>query len=245
MHCGFLPHVSHNIKRAGNRPLGNAVPLAAMPVTEAIMLLTAEIRWFWLGAPQADFEKWFCETARDYCGAGGGGERSDSYIWDPGQVELGIKLRNGALEVKGLVEISRSQVSFTPKLTGRVELWCKWRTETLQLVPRRVIAVKKRRWLRQFYAADDGPSEIALDESEKPKGVIAPPARGCNIELSRVRDDGGRIWWSFGFESFGALADIEDMLQATVALMLERGPPPLPPGLCASYPKWLSEKQFL
>jgi len=107
---------------------------------KAIMLLTAEIRWFWVGAPPADFEKWFREPAPNYCPAGGGCERTDSYLRDPGQTELGIKLRGGAsgLDIKRLIEVSGSRVSFTPSLTGNVELWCKWRTEALWLTPRQI-----------------------------------------------------------------------------------------------------------
>ena len=108
-----------------------------------------------------------------------------------------------------------------------------------------MITVKKRRWLRKFCAADNGAAEIALDESENPKTGIALPAMGCNVELARVLDDGGKYWWSVGFEAFGALAIIEEMLRSSVDIMLERCPPQLPPGLCASYPEWLSEKQFL
>jgi hypothetical protein len=210
------------------------------------MLLSAEVRWFWKEAPPADFQEWFCGSSQRFCIAGGGGTRIDSYLWDPGQVELGIKLRGsgGGVEVKGLVELSGSQVSFT-SLTGGVEFWCKWRTDALSLSCCRVIGIKKVRWLRKFELKKDGAGEIELDASEKPKNRGVLPMTGCNVELACVRDEDARAWWSIGFEAFGPRTYLEKALRTTVMLMSERGPPALPVGFCASYPKWLSEKQHL
>ena len=211
------------------------------------MELTAEVRWFWLGTPPADFEKWFWDPSLEYCRAGGGGERTDIYLLDPQQVELGIKMRKapGDTEVKGLIQISRSPVSFTPKLSGNIELWCKWKTRAFLFSPHAGISIQKTRWIRKFSAEERPLREIALNEEEGPQVQMALPTTGCNAELTRIVDNEGKAWWSIGFEAFGALALVEHALRSAVDLMLERKPPQLPPGHNASYPKWLSENQFL
>jgi hypothetical protein len=108
----------------------------------------------------------------------------------------------------------------------------------LQLSPQAGIHISKTRWLRQFGTEERPKREISL---KKKAGDGALPGTGCNVELTRIRDCEDMAWWSFGFEAFGALALVEDALKSTIDVMLERNPPPLPPGHNASYPKWLLE----
>ena len=68
------------------------------------------------------------------------------------------------------------------------------------------------------------------------------PGTGCNVELTRIRDDEDMVWWSIGFEAWGEFAFVEDALRSTVDVMLERMPPHLPVGYNASYPKWLAHE---
>lgn len=204
------------------------------------MQITSEVRWFWLGLPPADFETWFCGPSPEHGGALRSDERTDVYFLDPEQVELGIKMRNMSKEseVKGLIQIAGSLVTFTPNLSGHVELWCKWKTGALQLSQQAGIPISKTRWLRQFSAEERPPREISLKEQPQDRAL---PGTGCNVELTRIRDHEGVAWWSLGFEAFGELALVEYALKSTLDVMLERTPPHLPPGHKASYPKWLSE----
>lgn len=204
------------------------------------MQVSAEARWFWPGLLPADFERWFCDPLPEGRAASGGKERIDTYFFDAEEVELGIKMRGAPdqVEVKGLIQLSRSLVSFTPNLTGHVELWCKWKTRAVQLSPQAGVPISKTRWLRQFSTDEKPPREISLKETAL-EGAL--PGTGCNVELTRIRDDQGVAWWSFGFEAFGELALVEDALKSTIDVMLARTPPHPPPGHNASYPKWLSE----
>jgi len=59
------------------------------------MQISAEIRWFWLNAPPTGLQKWFFDPAIHGCGIGGGIERTDEYLCDATQSELGIKRRGG------------------------------------------------------------------------------------------------------------------------------------------------------
>ncbi len=83
------------------------------------------------------------------------------------------------------------------------------------------------------------PSEIALGENEKPVDAKTPlPARGCNVELTRV-SVGTEVWWTLGFEAFGKLETIESDPRAVAQELARRNPPALGDAIRASYPLWL------
>jgi hypothetical protein len=75
---------------------------------EAVMEASAELRWFWQGAEPAALQQWFSDAELHDCAAGGGCLRTDTYLFDPQQAELGIKLRGNktGVEVKGLVAVT-------------------------------------------------------------------------------------------------------------------------------------------
>jgi hypothetical protein len=204
------------------------------------MLQSAEIRWFWRGALPPGLEDWFRGRGAHPCAAGGGGTRTDEYLRDPGQGELGIKSRGGkpGLEIKGLVEVATPGLAVAP-FAGPVEIWVKWSCEALDLGSRPRIPTEKQRWLRKFDTAGPTPEEIPLDDAERPVGGRPLPERGCNVELTRVGLPAGIVWWTLGFEAFGRLATLQADLAAAAAALAGRRPPPLPGGILASYPAWL------
>ena len=78
------------------------------------MLISAELRWFWLGNCPSEVEQWF----RSGEPPGGGDQakpRVDRYFHHKGIVELGIKVRDERknlppdVEVKGLVTTRKAQ----------------------------------------------------------------------------------------------------------------------------------------
>src|SRR5262245_2271817 len=87
--------------------------------------VSAEIRWFWRGAWPPSVEAWF--RTREVP-AGGGKSRTDEYLVDRNQLELGLKKRGRktGIEIKGLVGIRRA-VSIP--FDGRVQIWSKWTSE--------------------------------------------------------------------------------------------------------------------
>jgi hypothetical protein len=203
------------------------------------MQVSAEIRWFWMGPGPCELDAWLRDPELHPCPPGGGGSRTDEYLRDEGQEELGIKRRGGQkrIEVKGLVaELGEIR---TAPFVGRVELWTKWTSEALEVPHAASVRTDKRRWLRKFSTDGHVPVEIALDASEKPvTGSL--PARGCNVELTEVRI--GSAWWTLGFESFGSIDTVEADLRTVAALVArERRPPSLDGWKLASYPRWLNE----
>lgn len=211
------------------------------------MQVSAEIRWFWPDDPPPGLYDWFVNGSGDICAAGGGKPgRRDEYLRDEKQVELGIKRRGGSgsggIEVKGLVAARLGEVEVDPFI-GPIELWTKWSSKLLQLEPSSTITVVKQRWLRKLSTVGSSPSEIALTSDEKPKDEQSLPARGCNVELTRVEVSGqdGR-WWTLGFEAFGDVTTVGGDLCSVATFLSRRQPPRLEGGFLASYPVWLSAK---
>ena len=65
------------------------------------------------------------------------------------------------------------------------------------------------------------------------------PARGCNVEVTRVAGPEGEVWWTIGFEAYGALSTVVEDLVAVAGVMAVRRPPEMSDAVCQSYPAWL------
>jgi hypothetical protein len=212
------------------------------------MQLSAETRLFWEDRAPDGLDLWFRDKARHGSDAGGGVERMDKYFHDPGQVELGIKQRDAkpgttaGYEVKSLVAASWCTLTTGP-LAGRVELWTKVSATGLSIDEKLLVPIRKVRWLRKFDTAGVDPVEIPLNEGEQPidekRRGAGLPTLGCHVELTKVTNANGDVWWTFGLEAFGDIKTIEDDLVATATLMVARGLPSLVNGLALSYPAWL------
>ena len=207
-------------------------------------MITAEIRWFWRGTAPARLQAWFRDPGTGYGSAGGGSAagRTDEYLRDPKQMELGVKTRGGGkgVELKSLAAMSQSPLAAGP-FAGSVELWTKVSSSALELEPGLLVRIHKRRWLRRFDTGTNPPDELALGADEKPVSDRPLPGEGCNVELTKVTVcDREETWWTLGLEAFGTLARIESSLAATAALLARRNPPPLAGGIVASYPAWLA-----
>jgi hypothetical protein len=214
------------------------------------MQLSAETRLFWKHRAPDGFEAWFRDKARHGLDAGGGGERTDKYVHDASQVELGIKQRDAkpgassGYEVKSLVAASWSVLTSGP-LAGRVELWTKVSAKTLVIDEKMLVPISKVRWLRKFDTAGVDPVEIPLNDREQPiderRRGAGLPTLGCHVELTQVTNGTGDVWWTFGLEAFGDIKTVEDDLVATAGLMVARGLPSLANSVALNYPAWLRD----
>lgn len=206
------------------------------------MQVSAEVRWFWPDRPAEGLEDWFRNRGgSQWCAAGGGGVREDRYLRAPGAQELGIKRRGGkkGIEIKGLVAVSQTGVSAAP-FVGAIEIWTKWTSQELQVDLSLTVSVEKQRWLRKFDCEPASPSELEMGPDENPVDGRSLPARGCNVELTRVALPDAGVWWTLGFEAFGSIRTVEDDLRKVASLLAARQPPDLGSGLTLGYPAWLS-----
>lgn len=214
------------------------------------MQVSAEIRWFWINAPPPNLEEWFRNAPEHTCPAGGGKPRVDEYLYDRNQIELGLKRRGElglkrrggkpGVEVKGLVAAAWSNLSVKP-FAGPVDLWTKWTSRVLELDLDLTVSMEKIRWLRKFDTAKRFPEEIPLDDKEQPLDARALPALGCNVELTQITLPDDKVWWTLGFESFGAIQTVDKSLYMVAATLATRQPPGLGTGRLADYPAWLKE----
>jgi len=203
------------------------------------MQISAEVRWFWHAAPPARFKDWFLSDGAHPYRAGGGKTRPDDYLYDPSQVELGIKARGGkaGTEIKGLVAQFPNAVPDGP-FKGDGELWTKWTSNALRIDSLPRLLTNKTRALRKFDATGPDPKEIELGPDEKPlRGSL--PAAGCNVELTQVEIK-EKIFWTLGFEAFGDLQSVIADLRSVASLLAARKPPPMENAVAASYPAWLA-----
>jgi len=205
------------------------------------MQVSAEIRLFWTGREPEMLGPWFLDESVHGCAAGGGLRRSDIYMRDADQTELGVKQRGSkpGVEVKGLVEALPSPVSFSGEEVT-IEIWSKWSSTLLKLEKPLSITLQKRRWLRKFNSSEGSPVEVPLNASELPVTGGALPRTGCNVEWTIIELSGKELAWTLGFESFGCLQTVEGSLRAVLRLMNERKPPRTAGAFKGGYPAWLS-----
>jgi hypothetical protein len=204
------------------------------------MQVSAEIRWFWQGAPPSGLEEWFKADAH-CCPVGGGrGGRLDEYLLDDKQVELSLKYRDGkpGVEVKSLVAVTWGSLMVGP-FTGPIEIWTKLTSGPLEFT-KKTIKIEKQRWLRKFDTSGFLPKEIVVGIDEKPLNDPLPTL-GCNVELTKIKLSNCDVWWTLGFEAFGKIHTVENDLRAVATVLFRRKPPTFEDGLIASYPAWINE----
>src|SRR2546428_8912820 len=82
------------------------------------MFTTAEVRWFFEGPVPDEIEQWLCRSNLTLKAA----TREDHYLLFPAVLGLGLKLREGRLEVKTLIKTLGVR-SFTADVAGTVPVW--------------------------------------------------------------------------------------------------------------------------
>jgi hypothetical protein len=204
------------------------------------MRVTAEKRWFWKDACPPELAAWFEKSGLP---PGGGGVRIDEYLFDRDQKEIGIKKRGNKREVelKGLVGIE--DVGSAAGLGGRVEIWCKWSSQALELKDSPTLKVEKLRRLRKFSTDQGFVAEIGLDENERPVDA-SRPQQEVDIELSSLRvGEHGDRWWTFGVEASGSLSSAASNFQKVVETLAVFPGRALKGAGEMSYPGWLAGLQ--
>lgn len=198
------------------------------------MLVSAEIRLFWFDHKPAALEAWFHSRSIHGATAGRAEQRTDIYLCDPDQGELGVKTRGEkpGVEVKGLIAPPGEKI----ELCGYeipIELWSKWPSQALSFPSEAGIRLHKRRWTRQFNTSAAEPVELP--------SIDAQLQKGCSVEWTAVDLASGRRCWTLGFEAFGGLPEVVTSLQSVVHMMSKRNPPPAPDGRPLSYPALIQE----
>ena len=201
------------------------------------MYPTLEVRWFNRGSIPKVVREWF---ARGELAPNHEPPRVDQYLRLPRSNALGIKLREGRLEIKQRLH-QYGNIRFHRRATGAIEHWRKWsmplaltgNSLSEVLVPQSSwIAVRKERMLRCYCCDTEGQ-------------VISTQGRcvdrGCHMELTAVQA-GDRVWWTLAFEAYGAEPSLRGSLTSTMGYILERDGAPITLASRASYgyARWLA-----
>jgi hypothetical protein len=201
---------------------------------------TVELRWFFRGTVPPNILGWFyqqdCEPEDQL-------PRVDYYLRIMDGESLGIKLREGRIEVKqryGQQEVTH----FGNRAVGSVERWCKWSFELAETngvvaemsrYPSNWIGVKKERMLRTYRVEDDETvTQVLISECFDQE---------CGWEVANIcAQESEDEWWSLGFEAFGKETELWDnLLLVAENILTMDGAPVLGVDDSYSYPRWLQK----
>ena len=201
------------------------------------MLTTYEVRWFDSGNIPEIIEYWFkqnCLLSSTKLPE----EREDVYLYTPECDYLGIKLRQGGLEIKWRYPVTTT-IHSGSLVEGNIEKWKKWRCSDFsgesfslqQITDNPVwIKVKKIRYSQQYTVVLKSPKAVSTDIDID---------NGCSLEITDIEINGNK-WWSIALEAFGEDFHLEDNLHATAALIFNSYDRlPLEAKNSFSYPSWL------
>lgn len=239
-------------------------------------LITREVRWFFDGRLAADGASslaWFAGGAGDQDGeavpVAQPGEchpgewrsedwRTDRYLLLPDSDDVGVKLRQGRLEIKGrhsLIGIQR----FGDGLEGEVACWTKWTLAAPEwtvdpaawsaIEANVSLCVAKLRMLRSMRFGEDGVISAPAEQGAEPALPLGLQggARGkrqwnLQMELARIRLTGAEVdtHWSLAFEAYPDDPFCCAPFAKAVATLLAGCPArPLGAERSMSYPRWL------
>ena len=183
-------------------------------MAKTIPLASHEVRWFFEGKAHQheSLKRWFETTAPIQKSPGVGPlvwkgrleDQPDVYLLVPGSDDMGIKWREGELQIKGRVASLGSQV-FCGRHQGNVERWIKWSYANLPASYQRLfvaeqetelmtVSVRKTRALRKVRLntltgqAEEVDAEVFID-------------RGLGLELTEL-EIAGKAYCSLAFEAF-------------------------------------------
>lgn len=213
-------------------------------------LITREVRWFYdgnLATTDAAVAAWFTGVGDNSSFRAPVHQqqwREDCYLRLPATGDMGVKLRQGRVEIKGC-HARAGLHQFATDVEGEVSCWTKWAIDGLgwwgsigtgtDLPASAVLRVAKQRTQRSVQFAEQGIVEV-------------PPRQqvecGLHMEVTRLRiaDAQEDTHWTLGFEAFpdGPLCR-ELFVQAVVRLLEGCPAKPLTAERSMSYPQWLQQ----
>jgi hypothetical protein len=195
------------------------------------MQKSVETRWFLPGMIPPQVKTWFQEDM-----VMPQPSRIDLYLHTTGVHDLGIKLREGRIELKQRLN-ELGQQTFHPRVTGFVESWGKWSflvsdaNYSEQELSGNWIPVEKTRSIRRY--------QVTPDEDIRAVPGWLFPVQRSTIEIAEIIIN-NTTWWSLNLEVVGTEIDLLNALQTTADMAFHKsGMPSLSITQSFSYPQWL------
>ncbi len=212
-------------------------------------LITREVRWFFSGSlanTDAAAAAWFAgadDNSHFEAPVHQQQWREDCYLHLPATGDIGVKLRQGRVEIKGChARVGLQQ--FAADVEGEVSCWTKWSIDAPKwmdsigmgaagLPAPVVIRIAKQRTQRSVRFSRQAIAEVPAGQKVD---------CGLHMELTRLRvgDAEEDTHWTLGFEAFSDEALCRGLFVQAVARLLEGCPArPLSAEASMSYPQWL------
>ncbi len=175
-----------------------------------------EARWFFSDPPEG-LIAWFASRNMVFYGPKAA-KRVDHYLLIDGGTNIGIKLREGNIEAKHLVNSLGERQFPELDIKGTVEYWIKWSftldgaDEQSQDIIKEGrphwIDVAKERMAYIYHFREDGEMKEAPLNEQVPEG--------CQVELTRLLIK-NQNYHTFGLEAFSAKGNLEQNLEKGAA----------------------------
>lgn len=178
------------------------------------MLTSAELRWFMRGALPQEIAQWF----QQYEDVTPPEEREDLYLYVPENDYMGIKLRQGRLEIKWR-KAELGILRFGDTVEGNAEKWGKWLCED----PTQ----------ESFQLQDDVSTWVNVKKVRSQRLYET-----CAVELTELSVN-GNDWWSLALEAVGD-SSLLDMQTVASKVFQNYRALKLTAKDSYAYPRWLS-----
>ena len=212
-------------------------------------LESIETRWFFDGGVDAhpQLRQWF-ETCTPFARRqnvakplwqGRAGGQPDVYLLMPGCTDMGIKWREGTLQVKGRVEDLGTH-RFGETHEGSVQRWVKWTYAEVPAAYRALFDADGGHGLETASVHKTRALRLVSLDSETPEEVVPGTVveRGVGFEMADI-EWSGKPYCSIAFEAFPDDSATAARFEAVVGDCLRELAATLPIDASMSYPDWL------
>ncbi|MBN2174369.1 MAG: hypothetical protein JW731_09565 [Bacteroidales bacterium] len=200
------------------------------------MLLTLEIRWFGKGNIPETLQLWFRKLEGDISDQQ---VRTDFYLHMNDNDDLGIKVREGKIEIKKRNQ-NFGKLRLDSGLAGILEGWEKWGFNIAENSsdyennsdPKSWIAVRKQRLLRKYNLTGHTIRPIS------PEAIVS---EAFNLELSHI-ELMGQTCWSLNLEAYGGNKLNQEEFKRTSNYLFQNIPVvQVNNAISCGYPQWINE----
>lgn len=179
------------------------------------MLVSCEVRWFFAEQQRAIVD-WFARKNLKFR-EDKKFSRTDFYLQSQDQNGLGIKLREGNIEIKELLNSNNHSDFIT---FGNVESWCKWSFNVAQEdnLAHEIITEKKNNWIE--VKKDRLGFKYSFDNNSKIEEIPIEDksiSEACQIEYTRLEITNVE-YFTFNLESFSKTGKQKENLQKAAEL---------------------------